>query len=223
MKIGALTFGGGYAMLPVLDREVIRKKGWVTMDEVMNYYTIAQITPGVIGVNTATFVGRHVKGNAGGVLASLAFVLPGTLLMAVVAWGLRGFADHPVARHAFAGIRVAVSALILDTVGRLIKGVLKDAGAVVIMLAVFALAAIFNPSPAFLIVPAGVFGLFFYRPAPQGPSSDAARGEVSSAFPREGGEANAFHPPKGDTEGLASAAGPREAEPKGVAGPPEAE
>jgi chromate transporter len=164
LKIGTLTFGGGYAMLPILDREIIRKKGWVTMDEVMNYYTIAQITPGVIGVNTATFVGRRVKGNAGGVLASLAFILPGTFLMVIVAFCLRNFADHPVVRHAFAGIRVAVGALILDTVGKLIKGVFKDAKAVVIMLAVFVLAVIFNPSPAFLIVPAGVLGFFIYGP-----------------------------------------------------------
>ena len=164
VKIGMLTFGGGYAMVPILEREIIRKKGWVTMDEVMNYYTIAQITPGIIGVNTATFVGRRVKGNVGGVLASLAFILPGTLLMAAAAWGLGNFADHPMVRRAFAGIRVAVGALILDTVGKLIKGVFKDVWAVVIMLSVFALAVIFNPSPVFLIVPAGIFGLFFYGP-----------------------------------------------------------
>jgi chromate transporter len=164
LKIGTLTFGGGYAMLPILEREIIKKKGWVTMDEVMNYYTIAQITPGVIGVNTATFVGRRVKGNAGGILASLAFILPGTLLMVIIAWSLRNFADYPVVRHAFAGIRVAVGALILDTASKLIKGVFKDIGAVVIMLAVFALAVIFNPSPVFLIVPAGIFGFFIYGP-----------------------------------------------------------
>jgi chromate transporter len=164
VRIGLLTFGGGYAMLPILDREIIKKKGWVTMDEVMNYYTIAQITPGVIGINTATFVGRRVKGNMGGVLATLAFVLPGTLLMSLVAFCLRNFADYPVVKHAFAGIRVAVCALILDTVGKLIKGVFKDVWAVVILLAVFMLAVIYNPSPAFLIVPAGFLGLFIYRP-----------------------------------------------------------
>jgi chromate transporter len=164
MKIGMLTFGGGYAMIPILDREIIRKKGWVTMDEVMNYYTIAQITPGVIAINTATFIGRRVKGNLGGIIATLSFMLPGTLLMAAVALCLRNFADLPVVRHAFAGIRVAVCALILDTVGKLIRGVFKDIAAVVIMLAVFALAVLFNPSPAFLIIPAGILGFFIYQP-----------------------------------------------------------
>jgi chromate transporter len=164
-KIGMLTFGGGYAMIPILDREIIRKKGWVTMDEVMNYYTIAQITPGVIGINTATFVGHRVKGKIGGILATLSFILPGTLLMIIIALCLRNFADIPAVKHAFAGIRVAVCALILDTACKLIKGVFKDTAAIVIMLAVFALAAVFNPSPVFLIVPAGIFGFFFYRPA----------------------------------------------------------
>jgi chromate transporter len=164
MKIGMLTFGGGYAMLPNLDREIIRKKGWVTMDEVMNYYTIAQITPGVIAINTATFVGRRVKGNLGGIMATLSFMLPGTLLMVAVALCLRNFADLPVVRHAFAGIRVAVCALILDTVGKLIRGVFKDTAAAAIMLAVFALSAVFNPSPAFLIVPAAILGFFIYQP-----------------------------------------------------------
>jgi chromate transporter len=168
-KIGALTFGGGYAMVPILEREIIRKKGWVTMDEVMNYYTIAQITPGVIGINTATFVGYRVKGRAGGILATLSFILPGTLLMIGIALCLRNFADIPVVRHAFAGIRVAVCALILDTAGKLVRGVFKDVAAIVIMLAVFVLAVVFNLSPVFLIVPAGIFGFFFYRrPSRQG-------------------------------------------------------
>jgi chromate transporter len=191
LKIGALTFGGGYAMLPILDREIIRKKGWVTMDEVMSYYTIAQITPGLIGVNAATFVGRRVKGNAGGVLATLSFILPGTLLMVLVAFCLKNFADYPVVRHAFAGIRVAVGALILDTTGKLIKGVFKDAGAVVIMLAVFALAVIFNPSPVFLIVPAGIFGFFFYRPRkkPGKPAREKMPGEKPGNGPEGESEA----------------------------------
>jgi chromate transporter len=134
------------------------------MDEVMNYYTIAQITPGVIGINTATFVGHRVKGKAGGIVATLSFMLPGTLFMVIIALCLQNFADLPVVRHAFAGIRVAVCALILDTVGRLIRGAFKDVPSVAIMLAVFALAVVFNPSPVFLIVPAGIFGFFFYRP-----------------------------------------------------------
>jgi chromate transporter len=164
VKVGLLTFGGGYAMIPILDREIIRKKGWVTMDEVMNYYTIAQITPGVIGINTATFVGHRVKGKAGGIVATLSFILPGTLLMVIIALCLQNFASFPVVRHAFAGIRVAVCALILDTVSRLVRGAFKDALSVAIMLVVFTLAVILNPSPVFLIVPAGILGYFFYRP-----------------------------------------------------------
>jgi chromate transporter len=164
IKVGALTFGGGYAMLPIIEREVIKKKGWVTMDEVMGYYTIAQVTPGVIAINTATFIGNKVKGRAGGVLATLCFMLPGTLLAGAAALCLRRFAESPAVRHAFAGIRVAVGALILDTVIKLVRGVLKDARAVVITLVVFALMVAAGPSPVLLVVPAGVLGFFIYRP-----------------------------------------------------------
>jgi chromate transporter len=162
MKVGVMTFGGGYAMLPILEREIIQKKGWVTIEEVMNYYTIAQVTPGVIAINTATFIGRRVKGNAGGIAATLSFMLPGTILMVVIAFCMRNFSDLPIVRHTFAGIRVAVGALILDTVRKLVKGVFQDAKAVVIMLMVFALMVVFNPSPVLLVIPAGLAGFFVY-------------------------------------------------------------
>jgi chromate transporter len=128
LKMGCLTFGGGYAMMPVLEREVINKKGWITMDEAMDYYTIAQVTPGIIAVNVSTFVGYKRKGGLGGILATIGFVLPGVALVTVVALCLTRFADYPAVKHAFAGIRVAVAALILDTVIKLCKGLFKGAG-----------------------------------------------------------------------------------------------
>ncbi|MDR1059279.1 MAG: chromate transporter, partial [Treponema sp.] len=126
LKIGVSTFGGGYAMLPVLDRELIKGKGWITMDEVMDYYTIAQITPGIIAVNVSTFVGYKRKGPLGGVLATAAFILPGVTLMVVIALFIQRFAEYPAVQHAFGGIRIAVGALILDTIIKLIKGVFKS-------------------------------------------------------------------------------------------------
>jgi chromate transporter len=128
LKMGCLTFGGGYAMMPVLEREVINKKGWITMDEAMDYYTIAQVTPGIIAVNVSTFVGYKRKGVIGGILATVGFVLPGAALVTAVALCLTRFADYPAVKHAFAGIRVAVAALILDTVIKLCKGLFKGAG-----------------------------------------------------------------------------------------------
>jgi chromate transporter len=164
IKIGAMTFGGGYAMIPVLERELINKKGWTTMDEVMDYYTIAQITPGIIAVNVSTFIGYKRKGPAGGIISTIGFLLPGVTLMAVISLCVSRFAEYPAVRHAFAGIRVAVGALILDTVIKLLKGVFKDIKGLVIFILGFSLSAILSASPVFIIAGAGAAGFFLYRP-----------------------------------------------------------
>jgi chromate transporter len=163
LKMGCTTFGGGYAMLPVLERELIRKRGWITMEEVMDYYTIAQITPGIIAVNISTFVGCKQKGPLGGVLATLSFVLPGVALITAIAIFMENFAEYPLVQHAFTGIRVAVGALVLDTVLKLFKGVFKDIKAVVIFTAAFALSAVLSASPVLLVAAAGIAGFFLYR------------------------------------------------------------
>jgi chromate transporter len=163
-KLGCITFGGGYAMVPVLDRELIKKKGWTTMEEVMDYYTIAQVTPGIIAVNVSTFIGFKRKGIPGGILATLGFILPGALIMIIIALGLQNFAELPAVRHAFAGIRVAVGALIADTVLKLFKGVFKDILAALVFLAALVLSAVWGFSPVLIILAAGVMGFFAYRP-----------------------------------------------------------
>jgi chromate transporter len=174
IKLGVLTFGGGYAMIPVVERELIKKKGWIDMDEVMNYYTIAQITPGIIAVNLSTFVGYKRKGSLGGFLATLGFVLPGACLITVIAIFLASFADLPVVKHAFTGIRVAVCALIVDTVIKLVRGVFKNKKAVAMYLIVFALSAVWSVSPMLLIIASGLLGLLIFRqkPAPDGPGGE---------------------------------------------------
>jgi chromate transporter len=170
IKLGCITFGGGYAIVPVVERELIKKRGWVTMDEVMEYYTIAQITPGLIAVNLSTFVGCKRKGPLGGVLATVGFVLPGVTFIAAVALLISNFAELDVVKHAFAGIRIAVGALILDTVLKLMKGILKDKIAIAIYVIVFALSVFpggflpaFLKSPVFLVPAAGIVGLIVYR------------------------------------------------------------
>jgi chromate transporter len=179
LKMGVLTFGGGYAMIPVVERELINKRGWINMDEVMDYYTVAQITPGIIAVNLSTFVGCKREGPLGGLLATLGFVLPGVSFVTAIAVFLANFADLPVVRHAFAGIRVAVCALILDTVIKLVRGIFKDGKAVVIYALAFALSALWGVSPALLIAASGLLGLLVFRqrPAPgdQDPPGKGAR------------------------------------------------
>ncbi|WP_010262257.1 chromate transporter [Treponema primitia] len=164
LKLGVLTFGGGYAMIPVVERELIKKKGWTTMDEVMNYYTIAQVTPGIIAVNLSTFIGYKQKGPLGGVLATIGFVLPGVVFISSIAICLSNFADLPVVQHAFTGIRVAVGALILDTVIKMVKGVFKNWKSLVIYIIAFVLSFVWSVSPVLLVIAAGLLGLLVFRP-----------------------------------------------------------
>jgi chromate transporter len=163
-RIGVLTYGGGYAILPVIERELITKKKWVTMEEVMDYYTIAQVTPGIIMVNTATFIGYKRKGPLGGVIATLGVIFPSLILITFVAAFLTNYAEIPAVRHAFGGIRVAVGALITDTVIKMMKGVFKDFKALAIFVIVLGLSAVLSASPVLLVAAAGLAGFLLYRP-----------------------------------------------------------
>lgn len=168
VRIGCITFGGGYAMIPILEQELIKKKGWITMDEVMDYYTIGQVTPGVIAVNVSTFIGFKQKGPLGGLLTTLGFVLPGVFFITIIALGIQNFLDYPVVQHAFTGIRVAVGALIVDTVFKLLKGIFKDIKGIVLFILAFTLSAVWSANPVLLITAAGIAGFVLYRPPKAG-------------------------------------------------------
>ena len=161
--IGASTFGGGYAMIPVLQRELINKRGWINMDEVMDYFTIAQITPGIIAVNVATFVGYKRKGILGGIIATIALILPGVSLMLIISLFLRRFAEYRLVQHAFTGIRIAVCALILDTLVKLFKGLFKDLRPIIIFIIALVLSLVFSISPVLIILGAGMVGFLLYN------------------------------------------------------------
>jgi len=153
-RIGVCTFGGGLAMLPILQREIVEKKGWATEDDLTDYYAIGQCTPGVIAVNTATFVGRTQAGIPGGIIATLGVVFPSLVIILLIAAFLENFADLPAVIHAFNGVRACVCALILSSLFKLGKSALKNRPAVVIFLLVFALASVGN----FVTLPGGVWG-----------------------------------------------------------------
>jgi chromate transporter len=120
-KIGVMTFGGGAAMLPMLQRELVDNRGWVEEEELMDYYAIGQCTPGVIAVNTSTFIGHKLAGIPGALAASLGFISPSILIITVIAAFLESFASNVYVAHALAGIRVCVCVLILDSVLKLGK------------------------------------------------------------------------------------------------------
>ncbi|MDD3570907.1 MAG: chromate transporter, partial [Lachnospiraceae bacterium] len=115
-RIGVCTFGGGLTMLPILQAEVVDKKNWVTEEELLNYYAIGQCTPGVIAVNTATFIGCKMKGILGGIIATTGLVTPSLIIICIIATFLTTFADMAVVQNAFAAVRVAVAAMVLNTV-----------------------------------------------------------------------------------------------------------
>ena len=164
-RMGCVTFGGGYAMLPILERELVAQRRWATREELMDYFAIGQVTPGLISVNVSTFIGCKRKGIAGGILCTLGFVLPSLIIITLIALFLENLADMPLLRHAFAGIRVAVGALILDAVLKLAKTALRDWKALGICTAAFALSAVFKASPALLVAAAGLAGFLLYRPS----------------------------------------------------------
>ena len=164
--IGASTFGGGYAMIPILQRELINKRSWINMDEVMDYFTIAQITPGIIAVNVATFVGYKRKGILGGIIATIALIVPGVSLMIIISLFLRRFAEYRFVQHAFTGIRVAVCALILDTLVKLFKGLFKDFRPIIIFLIALVLSLVFSISPVLIILGAGFAVFLLYKGKP---------------------------------------------------------
>lgn len=120
-QIGGLTFGGGYAMLPILQREVVEKKKWATEEELMDYFAIGQCTPGIIAVNTATFIGQKHKGFWGGLCATVGVVFPSLIIISILAGMIEAFSHITAVQYAFGGIRVCVCVLIFNAVVKLFK------------------------------------------------------------------------------------------------------
>ncbi len=142
LRVGAMTFGGGYAMLPILQRELVEKRQWVTDEDLTNYYAIGQCTPGIIALNVSTFIGRSKAGLLGAVTAAVGFELVPLIIILIISVFLEGFADNEYVQHALAGINVCVCVLILNTLLKLRKSTLKNAFALVVFFVIFALAAL---------------------------------------------------------------------------------
>ncbi len=158
-KIGAMTFGGGPAMLPMLQRELVENKKWVTEDEILDYFAIGQCTPGIIAVNTATFVGQKMKGVSGGIAATLGMIFPCIVIIDIIAALLSNFANIAAVQSAFAGIRVCVCVLILNALIKLAKKSVVDIPTACICIIVAVCTVLFNVSPIVYVILAGVCGV----------------------------------------------------------------
>lgn len=162
-RVGVMTFGGGYAMIPILEREIVDKKGWASSEELMDYYAVGQCTPGVIAVNTATFIGQKLYGTLGGIVATLGVVFPSLVIICIIAGILTNFADIPAVQHAFAGIRVCVCVLIFNAVTKLWKKAVTDKVSLVLCLLVFVLSVFLDLSPVLFVVLCAAAGIFFTK------------------------------------------------------------
>lgn len=150
-------------MLPMLQREVEQRHGWVTEGEILDYYAIGQCTPGVIAVNTATFVGTKLAGALGGAVATVAVVLPSLIIITAISTVLKNFSSYEVVQHAFAGIRVAVAALVVTSLWKLYRKGVKGAMSNGIFVASLFLVALTDLSPVWVVLSAGLVGIFTAR------------------------------------------------------------
>ena len=159
VRIGVLTFGGGVAMLPMLEKECIEKHQWATEDEMMDYFAVGQCTPGVIAVNTATFIGYKTRGTVGGIVATLGVVFPSFAIIVAMASVLKMFQDNVYVMKAFSGIRVAVCALMLSAVLRLAKKAVTNIPTAVVAVVSFALQVFLGVSPVYIVIGGIAIGL----------------------------------------------------------------
>lgn len=162
-KVGLFTFGGGYAMLPMFEKELVEKHGWTTREELLDIYALSQCTPGVIAVNTSTFMGNKIGKFGGAIAGTIGVVTPSIIIISVIAALLQNFADYPYVIHAMAGVRVAVSALVFSSVIKMIKGAIRSVPQLLIAIISFLLVAVFGTEPAFIVLGAALFGLFFMK------------------------------------------------------------
>ncbi len=180
LRIGAVNFGGGYAMLPLLERELVNERGWTTMEDLRDYFAIGQCTPGVIALNVSTFIGSKRKGIPGAIAATTGFLTIPIILILIIAAFLRGFADAPIVQNAFAGIRVCVCVLIVQAVLRLWKNSVIDGLSFALYLCVFLLTALSGVLPvaipaAVLVIISGMIGIVIGRVRRSGASDKEDR------------------------------------------------
>ena len=158
-RIGGLTFGGGYAMLPMLQKEVVENHKWATEEELLDYYAVGQATPGIIAVNTATFVGYKEKGVLGAAFATFGVVFPSLVIIMAIAGFIDNFSDLEVVQYAFSGIRIAVGVLILNALIKLVKGSVKDILGIILFIATFVASSFLNISVVYIIIVAALIGI----------------------------------------------------------------
>lgn len=166
-KIGAFTFGGGYAMIPLIEREVVNNKGWVSSTEIIDYFAICESIPGAIAINSATLIGYKIAGRKGALAAAAGVILPSFLTITIIATFFTKFQDNPIVKAAFSGVRAAVTALIALAAVKIGRASIKDITGLVIALLAVILVAFLNIHAIFVIIGGALFGLAMYVFSPK--------------------------------------------------------
>ena len=161
-KIGAVTFGGGLAMLPIIEKELVIKRNWVTKDTLLDYFAIGQATPGIIAVNVATFLGYSRAGILGAIIATLGVVTPSIIIISIIAKFLSGFSENITVKKALAGINVVVAALLTKVLWGFRKKIFSSILAFILFLLAFLGVAFFNVNTILVVVASVFIGLGFF-------------------------------------------------------------
>ncbi len=159
LKIGAFTFGGGYAMIPLIQKEIVEKRNWITDDDILEIVAIAESTPGPIAINAATFVGFRICGFFGALFATLGVVIPSFFIILCISFILKEFQSTKAVQYAFNGIRAGVLALIIKALWSMYKKCPKNIISYIIMTAAFVITAFFNVDVLIVIIGCAILGL----------------------------------------------------------------
>jgi len=162
-KIGLFTFGGGYAMIPLIEREIVEKKKWIEREEITDIFAVSESIPGAIAINSATFIGYKISGRKGALAAALGVMLPSFIVIAVIAAFFSQFGNNPIIKSVFAGIRPAVVALIIFAAYKVGKTSIKDKTGLIIAFAGLLLVVAFRIHAIVAIIMGAVFGLTVYK------------------------------------------------------------
>lgn len=160
LKIGAFTFGGGYAMIPIIEKEIVDKHHWIESEDILDIFAISESTPGPIAINSATFIGYKIGGVFGSFCATFGVVLPSFTIISIIALVLREFSDIKAVQYAFSGIRAGVLALIIKALFSMYKKAPKGVFSYILMGASFVLAAFTDINVIFVIIGCALAGLF---------------------------------------------------------------
>lgn len=180
LKIGSFTFGGGFAMIPLIEREVITNKNWVKEEEVIDVFAVSQSVPGAIAINASTFIGYKIAGRMGALVATLGVVLPSFVTITLIAAFFSRFQENPIVKAAFMGVRAAVVALILMAAVKIGKAAVKDKTAAVIMLSAVALILVFNIHAIFVIIGGAAAGIIINSMFPKNMEETMKKAGVSN-------------------------------------------